>query len=347
MVNNLEMTKKNVITLKEIAKELGVSISTVSRALNDHPDISVETKEKVASLAKNLNYIPNLFAKGFRAHKTNIIGVIVPDIGHYFTSTVLKGIMREAEIHGYKVIVSESINNEKRQAEMLQTMIQFGVDGILLSLSRTTISVDSVLKTLENVPLLLFDKVSLKVPCTQVIIDDEEAAFSAVEHLIQTGKKRIAIIKETEDSYNSKMRYLGYLRALRTYNIEIDESIILSSENISMQNGKRLTNQLLSMKVKPDAIFAITDSAAIGAIKSLKRSKIKIPQQIAVVGFSNSNSSIVIEPKLTTIDQPGNKIGVVAAQYLIKEMNATTQLEPKTIVIKTNLIVRDSSFNPN
>ena len=118
------MTKKNVITLKEIAKELGVSISTVSRALNDHPDISVETKEKVASLAKNLNYIPNLFAKGFRAHKTNIIGVIVPDIGHYFTSTVLKGIMREAEIHGYKVIVSESINNEKRQAEMLQTMIQ-------------------------------------------------------------------------------------------------------------------------------------------------------------------------------------------------------------------------------
>ncbi|WP_111709624.1 LacI family DNA-binding transcriptional regulator [Lutibacter citreus] len=338
------MTKKNITTLKEIASELNLSISTVSRALNDHPDISLKTKEKVTSLAKNLNYVPNLFAKGFRAHKSNIIGVVVPDIAHYFTSTLLKGIMREAELQGYKVIVSESVNNEKKQGEMLQTMIQFGVDGILLSLARTTLKVDEILKTLNHIPLILFDKVSLKVPCTQVMIDDEEAAFYAVEHLIQTGKKRIAIIKESEDSYNSQMRYRGYLRALRSNNIETDESIILSSENISMQNGKRLTNQLLSMQNKPDAIFAITDSAAIGAIKTLKKHKIKIPQEIAVVGFSNSRSSIIIEPKLTTVDQPGNKIGEVAVQYLIQEMNSTTQLEPKTIIVKTNLIVRDSSF---
>ncbi|SNR35258.1 LacI family DNA-binding transcriptional regulator [Lutibacter flavus] len=338
------MSKKNITTLKKIATELGVSISTVSRALSNHPDISDETKQRVNETAKRLHYVPNLFAKGFRSHKTSTIGVIVPDISHYFTSTLLKGIMQEAELNGYKVIVSESRNNEYKQAEMLQTMNQFGVDGILLSLARTTTNFDEILNTLAIRPLILFDKVSTKVPCTQVVIDEEDAAFRAVQHLIQLGKKRIAIIKETEKSFNSEMRYLGYLRALKTNNIELDESIVLSSEDISMQQGKRLGTVLISMKNRPDAVFAITDSAAIGVIKTLNKNKISIPSEIAVVGFSNNISSIIIEPKLTTIDQPGNKIGEIAFRYLLEEINNDTQISNKTIEIKTNLIVRDSSF---
>ncbi len=338
------MSKKNITTLKKIATELGVSISTVSRALSNHPDISDETKQRVNETAKRLHYVPNLFAKGFRSHKTSTIGVIVPDISHYFTSTLLKGIMQEAELNGYKVIVSESRNNEYKQAEMLQTMNQFGVDGILLSLARTTTNFDEILNTLAIRPLILFDKVSTKVPCNQVVIDEEDAAFRAVQHLIQLGKKRIAIIKETEKSFNSEMRYLGYLRALKTNNIELDESIVLSSEDISMQQGKRLGTVLISMKNRPDAVFAITDSAAIGVIKTLNKNKISIPSEIAVVGFSNNISSIIIEPKLTTIDQPGNKIGEIAFRYLLEEINNDTQISNKTIEIKTNLIVRDSSF---
>lgn len=338
------MPNKNVITLKKLAKELGVSISTVSRALSNHPDISIETKERVNEVAKRLHYIPNLFAKGFRSHKSYIIGVIVPDISHYFTSTLLKGIMQEAELNGYKVIVSESRNNEHKQTEMLQTMNQFGVDGILLSLARKTTNFDEVLNTMQFRPLVLVDKVSTKIPCTQIVIDDEDAAFRIVEHLIQTGKKRIAIIKETEKSFNSEMRYLGYLRALKTYKIEIDESIILSSEDISMQQGKRLGTALISMKNRPDAIFTVTDSAAIGVIKTINNNNISIPDEIAVAGFSNNITSIIIEPKLTTIDQPGNKIGKVAVKYLLEEINSDTKISNKTIEIKTNLIVRDSTF---
>jgi len=339
------MPKKNIITLKKIATELKLSISTVSRALNNHPDISSKTREKVKKYAKQNNYVPNIFAKGFRAHKTNIIGVIVPDISHYFTATLLKGIIREAERTGHKVIISESVNDVKKQTELLKTMNQFGVDGILLSLARKTKNVDSILNLLEHLPLVLFDKVSTKVPCTQVVIDDEDAAFRAVEHLINTGKKRIALIKETENSSTSEKRYLGYLRALKKYNLEVDENIILSTEDISMLQGKRLATLLLSLKKRPDAVFAITDDAAIGVIKTLNKNNIKIPKEMAVVGFSNSNNSIIIEPKLTTIDQPGNKIGAIAVQYLIDEINEENELNNKTVVIKTNLIVRDSSFN--
>lgn len=338
------MPNKNVVTLKKLAKELGISISTVSRALSNHPDISDETKKRVNEVSKKLQYFPNLLAKGFRAHKSFIIGVIVPDISHYFTSTLIKGIMQEAELNGYKVIVSESRNNEHKQAEMLQTMNQFGVDGVLLSLARTTTNFDEILNTMQLRPLILVDKVSTKVPCTQIVIDDEDAAFRVVEHLIQTGKKRIAIIKETEKSFNSEMRYLGYLRALQTYKIEIDESIILSSEDISMHQGKRLGAVLISMKNRPDAIFAVTDLAAIGAIKTLNNNNISIPDEIAVAGFSNNIASIIIEPKLTTIDQPGNKIGEVAVKYLLEEIKNDIKISNKTVEIKTNLIVRNSTF---
>lgn len=339
------MKKRKITTLKEIAKKLDISISTVSRALNNHPDISDVTKEKVHQLAEKLNYAPNLFAQGFRTQKSHILGVIVPNIAHYFTSTILKGILEEAETKGYKVIVSESNNSESKQTEMLRTMSQFGVDGILLALSRKTKSVESILNTLDTVPLVLFDKVSHKIPCTQVVIDEEIAAFNAVEHLINTGKKRIAIIKETENSFNSEKRFAGYIRALKEYHIKIDEKIILSTEDISLYKGRMMTNILLSLKERPDAIFAITDTAAIGAIKALHKYKVSIPEEIAVVGFSNSIHSTIIQPSLTTVDQPGGKIGKSAVKYLIKEIeNEKNEITTKTITVKTSLIVRDSSF---
>ncbi len=337
--------KKDITTLKKMAETLGVSISTVSRSLSDHPDISDATKEKVKKLASDLNYVPNLFAKGFRKHRSNIIGVVVPNVTHHYTATLIRGILEEAAVRGYRVIISESNNDVAKQTEMLNTMIQFGVDGILLSLSKLTKNVEGVLKTLNKVPIILFDKVSNKIPCTQVVINDEEAAFNAVEHLINIGKKRIAIIKEFEFSYNSEKRFAGYLKALKQYNLAIDEKIIQSCEDINLDQGKRLTNILLSLKDRPDAIFAITDTAAIGAIKVLKKFNIKIPDDIAVVGFSNNANSTIIEPNLTTIDQPGNRIGKTAVHYLIEEINHPNEvLMSKTIEIKTNLIIRDSTF---
>ena len=340
------MHKKGTPTLKTIAQELQLSISTVSRALNDHPDIRLETKQLVKQCAEALNYAPNIFAKGFRAHRSHILGVIVPNIAHDFTSTILKGVLDEAELSGYRVIISESKNSEEKQTQMLRTMCQFGVDGILLSLSRKTKSIDSILKILEITPLVMFDKISGKIPCTQVIIDEEEAAYNVVEHLINTGKKRIAIIKETENSFNSEKRYAGYLRALKNHHLDIDEKIILSTEDISLKKGRMMTNILLSLKKRPDAIFAITDMAAIGAMQAIQRYQIKIPQEISVVGFSNSTHSHIVKPQLTTVDQPGNNIGKTAVKYLIEEIEEDKEsIIPKTITLKTHLIVRDSSFS--
>jgi LacI family transcriptional regulator len=337
--------KKEVTTLKKIAQLLEISTSTVSRALNNHPDISKETTKKVKNLAKKLHYMPNIFAKGFRQHKTNIIGVIVPNILSYFISTILKEILLQAEIKGYRVIISETNNDIKKEKEILHTMLQFGVDGILMSLSKNSIDLDPILYALNQKPLILFDKISNKVPCTQVTINEEEAAFNAVEHLINIGKKRIAIIKEFKQSYNSERRFQGYLRALKTNNIAIDKKIILSTDDISLKKGGLLTSQLISLKEKPDAIFSITDAAAIGAIQTLKKFNVKIPEEIAVVGFSNSLNSTIIEPKLTTVDQPGKRIGEIAVDLLIKEIEEPQEdLASKTIEIKTNLIIRESTL---
>ncbi|WP_339893071.1 LacI family DNA-binding transcriptional regulator [uncultured Algibacter sp.] len=337
--------KKEVVTLKKLAQILNLSISTVSRALNDHPDISESTRDKVKNLAQTMQYVPNIFAKGFRKHRTNIIGVIVPTITHYFTTTIVRGILEEASTRGYRVIISESNNDVIKQTEMLNTMIQFGVDGILASLTKMTRDIDTILPTLNTLPFILFDKVSSKIPCTQITINDEEAAFNAVEHLINIGKKRIAIIKEREFSYNSEKRYAGYLRALKEHNIGVDEKIIISVDDISLQQGKRMTNLLLSIKKRPDAIFTITDSAAVGVIQTLKKFNIKIPDEIAVVGFSNSRLSTVIEPNLTTVDQPGEAIGKNAVKHLIEEIESNVDtITSKMIEIKGTLIIRDSTF---
>lgn len=334
--------------MKMLAQALNLSISTVSRALNDHPDISEDTKTKVKQLAQSKNYIPNIFAKGFRKHKSNIIGVIVPNITHYFTATIVRGILEQASMQGYRVIISESNNDVKKQNEMFHTMIQFGVDGILASLTKMTRDIGNILPIIDTLPLILFDKVSDKIPCTQITINDEEAAFNAIEHLINIGKKRIAIIKEREFSYTSEKRFAGYLRALKEHQIEIDEKIIISVDDISLQQGKRMANILLSLKERPDAIFAITDSAAIGVIQTLNKFNIKIPEDIAVVGFSNSKHAKIIEPNLTTVNQPGNTIGKTATKYLIQEIeneDDTDLMVKKTIEIKTELIVRASTFS--
>lgn len=342
--------KKSTTTLKDIANAMKLSISTVSRALKDHPDISTKTKEEVVKKAKELNYYPNLFAQGFRNHRSHTIGVVVPKISHYFTTKMLEGILTYAEKKGYKVIISESKNNHQKQIEILNTIIQYNVDGILLSLTKATENIDDVLNILERVPLVLFDKVSSKIPCTQVMIDGRGAAFEAVEHLINLGKRKIAIFKETEKSLTSELRYEGYLKALKQYNIPVDENLIFSVQDISLEKGRELVKLALSQKNKPDAIFAITDSCAVGVIKELNNFKINIPENIAVVGFSNSLNSTIVEPKLTTINQPGNLIGKTAVKYLIKEIeeeNTNELFRNKTIEVNTDLIVRESTLKIN
>lgn len=186
-------------------------------------------------------------------------------------------------------------------------------------IAKSTTNLDELLQILNRIPFVLFDKVSEKKPCPQIVIDEEEAAFNAVEHLINIGKSRIAILKETENSFNSEKRFAGYLRALKEHQIKVDEKLIRSTEDINLKNGRRLATLALGMKNRPDAIFAITDNTAIGAIKAMRKFNVKIPKEIAVIGFSNSVNSTIVQPELTTVDQPGDKIGR-PVKYLIKEI---------------------------
>lgn len=334
-------------TLKQIARELNLSISTVSRALKNHNDISKKTKDLVVNKSKELNYYPNVFAQNLKGQRSNIIGVVVPKISHYFTTTMIEGILSYTEEKGYKIIISATENSHKKQIEILDTMVHYKVDGILLSLNKATENINHILNILHRKPLVLFDKVSNKVPCTQININDKKAANLAVEHLISLGKKRIAIFKENEKSLTSRYRYEGYLKALTDNNLPIDDTIIFSTEHASKEKGREMTNKALRLKNRPDAIFAITDSCAIGAIQVLKSFNIAIPEEIAVVGFSNSEHSTIIEPKLTTIHQSGALIGKTASKYLIQEIEDNTKTDlytSKTVEIGANLIVRSSSL---
>lgn len=346
MIYFWSMRKKNNVTLKDIADALGTSISTVSRSLANHKDISAKTKEIVNAKAKELNYFPNIFAQGFRKHRTHMIGVVVPNLTHYYTSTILEGILDTTEKLGYHAFITGSKNSYEKQIELINTMIHLGVDGILLSLTRDTKNVDKIIKYLEQVPVVLFDKVSRKVPCTQIIINEEQAAYNAVKHLIETGRKRIAIFKETDDSFNSMRRHEGYLRALKEYNIPVDPSLILSSKYIPLEQGRVLAETILKNPNPPDAVFCITDNCAVGALQTFKKNNISIPQEIAIVGFSNSLASKIVDPQITTVDQPGIKVGQTATQYLVDEIDNPKEnfFDYKTVEIKTRLIVRDSSF---
>ncbi len=333
-----------ITNLKDIAESLNLSISTVSRVINDKPGISKKTKKRVLEKAKQLNYTTNLMARAFRISKSNIIGVIVPTVSLYFTSIVLKGILSEAEKRSYRVMITESNNDVKKEEEMFNALLQFGVDGILISLSKNSTDTDYLFKASSNIPMVMFDKVSSIIPCTRIVINEEEAAYNAVKHLISIGKRKIAILKESKYSYTSEKRYKGYLKALADNNIELEHDYVKSCLDINLERGKELTKELLNLKNLPDAIFAITDSAAVGAIQIIKKSGLRIPEDIAVVGFSNSSLAEVIEPNLTTIDQPGLQIGRTAVNFLIDKINKSdSEIDNKTVEIKTKLIIRNST----
>lgn len=338
------MYKSNAFTLKKIAKLTGFSTSTVSRALNNNSSISQKTKEKIMLCAKKHEYTPNIYARALRQKYSNTIGVLVPSISHHFTAKIIQGIVQEAENSKYKIVICESSNSHEKEIDMLNMLLNFGVDGILMSLSRKNESIDHILSMYKKVPMVLFDKVSAKVPCTQVVINEIEAAQNAIDHLIQKGKKRIAIIKEPKNSYTSEKRYIGYKNALHKNGLDIQPEYIITTSDISFDKGKIATQQLLKLKKKPDAIFAVTDSAAAGIIAILTQKGYKIPQDIAVIGFSNSKLSTIISPTLTTIDQPGKKIGKTAFNYLTEEIQSKDAiLTTKTITLKTKLIIREST----
>lgn len=336
--------KKKEVTIYDIAEELNVSATTVSRALNDHFSIGKKTTQAVKKLAKEMGYRPNIIASGLRKNKTNAIGVIVSWINRPFISSLISGIEDVADKAGYNVIISQSNDSFEKEITKAQTLYASRVEGLIVSLAMDTKRYNHFYPYRQNnIPIVFVDRVSFEMETDKVIINNFDAAFTATEHLIEMGCKRIAHFAGAQHRNIYKERQDGYIHALKKHNLPVDEQLILHS-NLSMEEGWKGTRRLLSLSHPPDAIFSANDSAAVSAIQCAKEMGIRIPEELAVAGFNNDRISSIVEPPLTTINHPAIDMGKIAAQQVLKQKKNREMVESETVVLKTELIIRQSSM---
>jgi DNA-binding LacI/PurR family transcriptional regulator len=331
-------------TIKDLARELKLSPSTVSRALRDHPDISPKTKKRVVSLADKLDYHPDSIAQSLQTKKTKTIGVIVPEIKQPFFASVINGIEELAYAAGYTIIVCQSNETADREVLVTRSLGSHRVAGLLVSLSRSTENLDHF-KVLQRrgVPIVFFDRVSNDIEASKVVVDDYRGAFDVVEHLIKSGYKRIAHLAGPKNLSISKFRLKGYMDALQQENLPFNDSMVVYG-GLDDTDGIVGFQKLLHLETLPDAIFAVNDPVATGAFVMIKEHGMKIPDDIALAGFSNTYMTSLLDPALTTVEQPSYEIGKTAAQLLLEQINSNDEkFVPKFIVLKTHLIVRSST----
>jgi LacI family transcriptional regulator len=340
---------KRKITLKHIARELEVSISTVSKALKNSDEISRDTKEKVQAFAKLYNYKPNNIAISLKNKRTKNIGVLIPDIVHHFFTTVFRGIEKYANEKGYNVIACISDESFDKEVINMEMLANGSIDGFIMALSAETQLRNDFnhLKeiTEQGIPLVLFDRVTDEIECDKVIINDEQAAYDAVVKLIESGRRKIALIT-TESYLNvSEKRAQGYYRALRDHNIELDEQLVLRLPYQYLEEQQ--SKAFLSSK-DIDAVLCVNEIFAIRSMRHAIGIGFRIPEDIAFIGFTDGILSKYSTPGLTSVAQHGEKMGEVAAEMLIDKIE--NQVEDgeetyRTAVIETTLVERESTIN--
>ncbi len=337
--------KSGQITIKDLARELGISPSTVSRALKDHPDISAKTKRMVSALAKKRDYQPNSIALSLRSSKTHTIGVIIPELVHFFFSTVISGIEDVAYNAGYNVILCQSNESHEREVMDVNALLSHRVDGLLVSVAKETTNFDHFKSFQDrNLPLIFFDRKAEGIPASSVVVDDEQGAYEAVKHLVQQGCERILHLAGPEKLLISKNRKCGYLRALKENNLPIvDRLIVDCNAGSNLIEAQKIIEELHLAGIAFDGIFANNDLTAIGAMNKLKSMGINIPQDVAVVGYSNWQMAGLVEPPLSSVNQPGFEMGQAAARLFIDKMNSPANSINRQIVLESQLVVRDSS----
>jgi len=338
-------------TIHDIAKELDITASTVSRALKNHPRISDSTKEAVVEMAEKLNYQPNSIAAALRKGKSNIVGVIIPTSDRKFFASVIKGIEQVLSKEDYNIIISQSDDLLPKERSNIDALLRIQVDGIIASIAKETTDFSHYQRAIDRgVPLVLFDRVNEDLKVNTVINDDYQGGFKAVSHLIEQGCTKIAHFmgKQRINIYEERLR--GYEDALKQNNIPINEKWILEGDLIAeteqvLNVGRKLTQQILKLDEVPDAIFSSSDFAAMGAIQVLKEKGIKIPEEMALVGFSNDLSTSFIDPPLTSVDQHSRQMGKLAAELFLEQANTDngTTFTPRKTVLSPELIVRASS----
>lgn len=331
-------------TIRDIALKLSISISTVSRALRGAPDVNPETKRAVMEMAEKLNYEPNRIAQSLRIKQTKTVGVIVPEINMHFFSSVISGIQEYCASHGYSIMICQSMESVATEKSNIHMLVSNRVDGLLISLSSQTENLDHLRQLInKNIPIVLFDRVADELPVSKVIVDDHDGAYKAVSHLIKTGCTRIAYLGGPEHLYISKQRMRGYMDALRDHKIEANSDFIIHCKDFRAEEVVNGVRRILDIRPGIDAIFCMNDPMAITAVQILKEKKIRIPEQIAIVGFTNEPVTSLIDPSLTTVSQPSHEMGIAAAKLFIDQLLQGEEFEPTTHVLKTELIVRNST----
>ncbi len=339
------MSIRKRTTIQDIAKALNTTISTVSRALQDHPRISVAMREKVKKYAEEHDYQPDFRAASLRKGLANTIGVLVPRIDIHFFARVLRGIDEVASEKNYNVLISQSYDSLSKEINLIKNLTYGKIDGLIASISIETKNgnhFEPLLK--KGIPLVLFDKIIESLNVSKVIIDDRQGAYMAVKHLIENGCKRIGHFAGPQYLNIYRYRTQGYIDALKDHGMEIDESIIFQNM-LEQQKGYELMDQLHKMENPPDAICSANDFAVIGAIIRARELGIKVPDDIAFTGFANEPMDAIFEPAVSSVEQSPISMGQESARLLIEQMeNKNIEYKPRTIVLMPSLVVRKSSL---
>lgn len=342
-MQSFALMKKNKSTINDIARELSISPSTVSRALQNNPRISSKTISAVKKKAIDLNYYPNSIASALRKGRSMMIGVIIPTANRYFFGNILKEIENIASLNDYSVLIAQSNDNETTEKRMVENLLKARVDGILLSKSKATNNTEHYQRVIDRgLPLILFDRIEEEIDAHTVSVDDFKSAYIATEHLILQGYSRIAHFHGPLNVKIYNDRFKGYQQALKEYGIPFDPMITKESFDLSREDGRKMMNDILQ-NTRIDGLFAASDFAALGALHICQERNIKVPDQLGIVGFANEPFTTYIQPDLTTIDQNPGEMGKISAELFFQHLKASGGFKKKEIRIASKLIIRSSS----
>jgi LacI family transcriptional regulator len=332
------------VTIYDIANKLNISAATVSRGLKDHPGINKKTKKKILDAAAEMGYRSNSFASNLRKKSSQIIGVIVPRLNSNFMADVIAGVEKVVNEANYTLFISQSLESMKKEVSNAKAMFNNRVDGLLVSLAYDTENIEHFEPFIKrDIPVIFFDRVHEHKKCPSIFINNYQAAYDITAHLIEQGCKRIAHIggNQLRNVYSERAR--GYKQALQDNKIPFDDELLIIND-LSAKSGIEATEKILGMANRPDGVFVANDICAIACIQTMKKAGIKIPAEIAFVGFNNDPTSCVIEPNLTTIDYRGYEMGEVAAKIMVDHLMKGDDLQKThSLILRSELIIRESS----
>lgn len=330
------------VSLKDLAAELGVSISTVSRALKDSPEVSCEMRERIKALARQRNYRPNPFAMSLLKNSPRLIGVLVPDLVTHFYASIISGISDVARTQGYSVILTSSYEQYELERQCVEDLLNVRVEGIIACLSQETTDY-AHFEVLEarNVPLVFFDRICLPEKFSSVVVDNMESAREATLHLLTNGAHRVGFMGGSNHLAIVKQRKHGYLEALRQWRLPVEKELVVC-EKMTYEEGREAARRLLALPQRPDAILAMNDTLAFAAMKEIKKQGLRIPQDVALIGYTDEQHSNYVEPSLTAVVHQTYRTGEAVCQLLLNHLKC--QERPMQVVVPALLVVRESSM---